>query len=174
MAWHQIPTTQCLLEQTRGWWKALHLSIGHNKQDPSASPYQPGGVAILSCNKAAHRVAGSIQDPTRLCQFYWTTYQGKNNLILHIISGYCPCNSKNGHLSVLQQHWQYLDHHQPENTAHPRNVFWTDLQHILQEWMEQGNQIIMGVNANDDIRNSDITSFFNEFGVTEVILAKHG
>jgi len=30
----------------------------------------------------------------------------------------------------------------------------------------------MGVNANEDIRNPDITAFFNEFGMTKLILAK--
>ncbi len=54
MAWHCILTTQHLLERTRGWWEVSHLSIGHNKQDPSTNPYQPGQVAILSCNRVAH------------------------------------------------------------------------------------------------------------------------
>jgi len=40
--------------------------------------------------------------------------------------------------------------------------------------MTQGDQIIMGVDANEDIWNPDITSFFDEFGMTKAILAKHG
>jgi len=173
VAWHCITTTQQLLEWTRGWWEASQLSIGHNKQDPSANPYQLEGVAILSCNRAAHGVAGSEQDYTRLGWFCWTTYQGKNNLILQIISGYQLCNSDNGHLSVLQQHWQYLDQYQPDNKAHPCNLFWTDLRTILQQWMDQGDQIIMGIDANKDIQHPDITTFYDEFGMTKILIAKH-
>jgi len=39
----------------------------------------------------------------------------------------------------------------------------------------KGDQIIIGVDKNNkDIRNPDITSFFDKFGMTEEILAKHG
>jgi len=63
VAWHCILAVQCLHERTRGWWEATHLSIGHNRHDPSTNPYQPGGVAIISCNWVAHRVAE--QDKTQ-------------------------------------------------------------------------------------------------------------
>jgi len=42
VAWHCIPPAQRLPEQTRGWWEAIHLSIGHNKQDTNTNPYQRG------------------------------------------------------------------------------------------------------------------------------------
>jgi len=70
-------------------------------------------------------------------------------------------------------HWQYLNQHQSESLTHPRTVFWTDLRHILQEWTEQGDQIIMGINVNEDIRTAEITAFFDKFGMAKVILAKH-
>jgi len=120
-----------------------------------------------SCGRAG-------QDPTSLGHFCWTTYQGKNNLILQIISGYHPCNSDNGHLSVLQQHWRYLDQTQPDNTPHPCNLFWTDLRTVLQQWTDQGDQIIMGIDANKDIHHPDITTFYDKFGMTEILINKHG
>jgi len=174
VAWHRIPVLQQLPERTQGWWEALHLSIGYNKQDQDANPYQPGGVAILSCNKVAHRVARSGQDPSRLGWFCWTTYRGKDNLILQVITGYHPSKSENGHLLVLWQHWQYLEKKQPENANHPRKLFLINLRMRLKEWMEQGDQIIIGVNMNKDIQAEEITAFFEEFGMTDVTLMKHG
>jgi len=158
VAWHHIPALQWLPERTWGWWEALHLSLSYNKQDHNANPYQPRGVAILSCNKVAHRVTSSGQDSSWLGRFCWTTYQGKDNLILRVVAGYCPCKSKNGHLSVLQQQWQYHQN-QPENANHPQKLFWMDLQKVLTEWMEQGDQIIMGVDVNEDIRTEEIMAF---------------
>jgi len=54
VVWHWIPPMQCLHEQTQGWSEAIHLSVGHNKNDSNANPYQPGGVVILSRNKVVH------------------------------------------------------------------------------------------------------------------------
>jgi len=174
VAWHWIPPTQQLPEQMRGWWEMIHLSIGHNKKDSNANPYQLGGVAMLSCNSVVHWVASLGQDPMGLGRFCWTTYWGKNNLTLQILAGYWPCKTENGHLSVIQQHWQYQEALQPDNLEHPHSTFWTDLRPLLQEWTMQGNQIIMGIDANKDIRTQEITSFFNEFGMSKVILAAHG
>jgi len=128
MAWHRIPPVQRLPEQMRGWCETSHLSIAHNKKD------QPGGVAILSRNRAAHQVAGMSHDPMGLGHFCWMTYQGKNDLTVRIIAGYWPCKSENGHLSVIQQHWLHQDESTPDKTEHPHSAFWTDLWPILQEW----------------------------------------
>jgi len=68
-----------------------------------------------------------------------------------IYSIYCPCNTENGHLSVLQQHWQYQNRTQPDNTQHPRSTFWTNLRPLLQDWTTKGDQIILGIDANEDI-----------------------
>jgi len=152
-------------------WKATHLSIGHNTKDTNTNPYQPGGVAIMSCNKVVHQISGSGKDPTGLGRFCWTTYQGKNNLTVRIVMGYRPCNTENGHLLVLQQHWRYQDQTQQEHTKHPCKAFWTDLKPLLQEWTMQGDHIILGINANKDIQNPEITAFFDEFGMSKVILA---
>jgi len=82
MAWHCIPPSQRLPEWMRGWWEATHLSIGHNTKDTNTNPYQPGGVVVMSHKKMVQQIAGSGKDPAGLGQFCWTTYQGKNNLIV--------------------------------------------------------------------------------------------
>jgi len=165
---------QCLPEWTQGWWEAIHLSIRHNKKDSNTNPYQLGGVAILSWNRVVHRVSGTGQDPTRLCRFCWTTFWGKSNWTLWIIAGYWPCKTENGHLSVVQQHWRYQNQTHLDKQEHLCSAFWTDLQPLLHEWTEQGDQIILGVDANKDIHTPEITVFFEDFGMTEVILSTHG
>jgi len=143
------------------------------KRPTHANPYQPGGVAILSHNRVAHWVASMGQDPTGLRWFCWTTYWGRNDLTVRIMAGYWPCKSENGHLSVLQQHWHYQDKLQQENMEHPWSTFWTDLQLLLQEWTTQRHQIIMGLDANEDICTQDIIAFFHEFGMSKSIVVAH-
>jgi len=174
VAWHKILPVQCLPEQMHRWCETSHLSIAHNKNDCYAKPYQLGGVAILSCNRVAHRIAGMGQDPTRLGRFCWTTYRGKQDLTVQILAGYRPCKLENGHMSVLQQHWWHQDESTPNNTEHPCSAFWTDLRPILQDWATQGNQIIMGLDANEDIWTPEIRAFFHKFGMSESIIVAHG
>jgi len=38
----------------------------------------------------------------------------------------------------------------------------------------QGDHIILSIDANEDIQNPEIITFFDEFGMSEVILATHG
>jgi len=156
VAWNRVPLAQWLHKWTQGWWEVLHLNISHNCTDWDANPYQQSGNY-----KTIHIVTGSGHDPTGLGQFCWTTYQGKDQLLLRVVAGYRPCKNSNGHLSVLQQHWRFFDQ-QPEQREHPRTTFWTDLQPQLQEWTAQGDHIIMGLDANEDIWDPDIKTFFSE------------
>jgi len=61
-----------------------------------------------------------------------------------------------------------------QTTKHTPTIFWTDLRTILQQWTDQGDQIIMGINANEDIWHPDITTFYNKFRMTKIIINKHG
>jgi len=79
VAWHRIPITEQLPEQTQSWWEACQINTTHNTIDPDANPYQPGGVAILSLNKSAHHVSSYSQDLGGLGRVCWTTYHRKNN-----------------------------------------------------------------------------------------------
>jgi len=57
---------------------------------------------------------------------------------------------------------------------HPRTQFWKDLKPLLQAWSNDGEQILMGVDANDIINHPEITEFFNTLGMMEAILHRHG
>jgi len=173
VAWHHIPATQWLLERISGWWEACYLTTAHNTRDPNATPYQPGGMAILSINRSAHRVSSCGQDPGGLGRFCWTTYRGHNNCTLHIVAGYHPSTSHNGHLLVTQQHWQVFSK-QTENNIHPRTQFWNDLWPLLANWIEMGNQILVAMDVNENIQLPTIGNFFWSFRLSEAIAQRHG
>jgi len=42
-------------------------------------------------------------------------------------------------------------------------------QTTTQAWIDQGHQIIMGLDANENVQTHGITEFFAAFGVTEAI-----
>jgi len=102
--------------------------------------------------------------------------KGHNNKLLRIVAAYRPLKSKNGHLSVSQQHWRHFANQNLEQTRqqHPRKQFWIDLKLLLQEWTEVGKQVIVGINVNKYVGHPDIITFFSKFGMTEAITNQHG
>jgi len=76
-------------------------------------------------------------------------------------------------LLVVQQHWRYQDKTNLNTHEHLHSAFWTNLRPLLQDWTAQGDQIILGMDANKDIRTPEIIDFFKEFNMTEIILAAH-
>jgi len=154
--WHGTgPPAQCLQERTQGWWEVLHLTISCNWTDQYVNLYQLGGVAILSCNKIAHQVASTRQDATSLGQFCWTTYQGKDQILLQIVTRYRPSNSSNRHILVLQQHWWYLinSNWTNQNTLELHSG-WTSAQFCKNEPQKKITSL-WALDANEDIRNPD-------------------
>jgi len=58
--------------------------------------------------------------------------------------------------------------------AHPHTQFWRDLKPLLQTWIEAGEQILIGLDANEQVNHPEVTKYFNSVGMTEVILHCHG
>ena len=176
IAWHKLPGGDRLPERTRGWWESINITTAHNTTDGNTGKYQPGGVGVLSVNRAAHRVKSFGRDPTGLGRYCWTVLQGRDQKILRVVAAYRPSKSNNGHLSVTQQHWRHFANQQPTTTGlpHPRTQFWTDLKPLLQSWIDTGEQVLVGMDANDFVGDPTITDFFGTLGMAEAILHRHG
>ncbi len=101
---------------------------------------------------------------------------GHNNKKLRVVVAYHPSKSNNGHLSVTQQHWRYFAQiNQEDNIVqHPRTQFWTDFKPIIQNWIDAGKQVIIGLDINQQVDHLDVTDYFNALGLTEAILHRHG
>jgi hypothetical protein len=48
-----------------------------------------------------------------------------------------------------------------------------DLQSKLESWMEQGNLILIGMDANDNVRTGDVNTMLRTQGLSEVHAAQH-
>ena len=48
-----------------------------------------------------------------------------------------------------------------------------DLKHQLEEWKQEGDHILVGLDANDDIRKSPVQKMFTELGMHDAILGLH-
>ena len=172
VCWHLLPVHERLHERTIGWWETLHISQGYNRNSRVGAAYQKGGVTIFSINTAANRVIQSGQDTTGLGRWTWTRYRGRNGVVLRVISAYRPVLNQSGALGVYNQHKQYMYLHNDDRC--PRHALLADIAVEIQQWQQEGDQIILGMDLNDDVRTTTITKPLTDLGLVELITSKHG
>jgi hypothetical protein len=109
-------------------------------------------MAIFSINNAACRVMGSGWDSTGLGQWAWTHFQRQNGIVTRVICAYRPCALAGSDkvFSVYTQHQCFLD--EQLDDICPREAFIWDLCTDLDAWIEQGEQLIVALDANKDLQ----------------------
>jgi len=170
-AWDCIDYQARLPARTKGWWEANQWSVTHNKQDTFGDVFQPGGAAILTLNKFAHKTTKPGDDTTGLGRWCWTRLRGKENHFLRIVSAYRPCES-DGHLTTYQQQIRWFS--KQGKDICPRKQILTDLSAQVEQWTAEGDTVIILADINDDIRTDPITSAFRQMGLLDAITSQHG
>jgi hypothetical protein len=65
------------------------------------------------------------------------------------MGSYQPCKAP-GATATYQQQLRFLQHHTAE--FQPRTALYEDLFMECTEWMDEGDQLIIGIDANEDVR----------------------
>ena len=170
--WKGVPVNHRLQERTMGWWESININTAYYDSYKSKSPMQPGGVTLWSINKGAHRVTEQGQDTRGLGRWAWTRYKGRNGVAIRYVAAYRPVLNKNGLLSVWSQQRSYFDDNDEDRC--PREMFTIDLCAEIVKWQVSGDQVIIGLDANEDVRNGDFSRKLARLGLTETITAQHG
>jgi hypothetical protein len=169
ICWHRLPTKDRLWERTRGWFESIKITAAYNLKEKKPQQAQWGGTALWSINNAVHRAIDSGHDSHGLGRWSWTRYQGRGNITLRVISAYRPCLSQ-GPLTVYAQHQNYFDSEDVEGC--PRELFTSHLLTDIAQWTQAGDQIILMLDANEDIRC--YAQALQHTGLREVLLTRHG
>jgi hypothetical protein len=174
VCWHKLTPRNRLDERTLGWFETIHRSVAYNFRDSTAKRHQYGGTTIFSINNAASRVMSSGRDATGLGRWTWTRFRGRNGIITRIICAYRPCipTGTNKVYFVYAQHQRFFD--EQRDDICPRQAFIRDLCAELDSWIEQGEQIIVALDANEELRSGPVATALQKRNLREVILARHG
>jgi hypothetical protein len=89
-------------------------------------------------------VVSKGSDASKLGRWSWTRYKGKANHTLRIISPYRP-NPPTGPFSVYAQQNSYFN--SIDSPRCPRAAFIEDLKNELMEFIEEGDNIILMLDA---------------------------
>ena len=172
LCWSLVDATNKWYERTRLSFQATRSEVAYNKTELSrTSQRQYGGVLTMAVDDMAHRVKDQGQDPSGLGRWAWLLLEGKQNHRLRVISVYRPVDSV-GPDTVCSQHQRYL--FQTHRDDHPRKALYSDLFEEVTKWKNQGDHIVIGIDANEDVRKGDTSDTFRALGMREMILRAHG
>jgi hypothetical protein len=169
--WRKVGVNDQWFERVLGKFKTSRTVLAHNVTELQQSKVlPPGGVGLISADEVTHRITSTGKDPTGLGHWCWTRFQGKNGIKVRTISVYRPCEAP-GATTTYQQQLHFLRHHNGE--FEPREALYEDLCMESADWIEEGDQLIIGIDANEDVRTGATAEFFKALGMRKAILAKH-
>jgi hypothetical protein len=147
------------------------VSWAHNRTAAPRQARQYGGCSLFSINKVAHRAVEKGQDSSNLGRWVWTRYKGRDNNTLCIITAYRP-NPPQGPFTVYAQHNAYFN--SIRRDICPRQAFIINLTDEIQRVLESGDNIILMIDGNSNMKNSDLSKALSQFSLQEAIIGRHG
>ena len=152
--WRMTTPTERLRERMRsGQWNKITVSTAHNTHE-KLTKYQPGGVSLMTFDQLAHRISASGADPSGLGRWTWQCIRCKTRNI-RMITAYQP-NITIGEdkQTVYAQQKCYLKYI-IKSPLCPREAFRQDLTTEISKWTDKGDLIVLFLDANDDLRDSE-------------------
>ena len=145
----------------------MHQQGNHRKQW--------GGTAQISREAAALREIGRGRDPSGLGRWVWQLYRGKHNRRLRVVTAYRPCDKKGGPglYTTFRQHRDYFNK-KGEGNKDPRRQILIDLAKDVSQWHADGEQVVVYMDCNEDVRSQNIKQWADLCGLREVITEAHG
>jgi hypothetical protein len=169
--WKVVPADNQWVERTTGRLQNSKAVFAHNTTEPDLTDtIQYGGVGVVATKELANRVISTGKDPTNLGRWVWIRMQGKEGHTVRIATAYRPCESP-GASTVFHQQARGLSKN--EDHGNPIEALTEDLAKAIQVWKEAGDHIIIGMDANEDVRYGSINLAFKGLGLSEAILDKH-
>ena len=149
--WKPAPLN-ALQAQCRRVYRHSKIATSFSK-DSTENTYQPGGTLALALGKWASRVVSYGCDEL-LGRWSYLEFVGKHGMRLFVVSAYRVCNQEFDATTItataqqtrllLQQGIEHPD---------PKIQFITDLISQVQTWRAAGAEVLIGMDANEDVDN---------------------
>ena len=143
----------------------------YNIKDCCSQAFQPWGNLLHCINRITHRVQQSGRDPSCLGGWSWMRFRGRHDVTTKLICAYRPCKpSRNiGISTVYSQQLQYMD--DTGNDRDPRQALLEDLATFITECKQNNDQIIVIMDANEDVTTQQFQTWLQQNDLVEAIAA---
>ena len=117
-----------------------------------------GGTAItMDSNFTSHMVQqGYGKDKTGLGRWTWVRIRGCGNVHARFVSAYRPCKITSSIRGAWAQQVNYFRNKKNIREPDPRKLFDEDFCKELDTWHELGDNLVIGIDLNDDAKDSTI------------------
>ena len=169
----KLPPEHHWRERMRPIFRTSVTKVAYNTNDSNilSSPFQAGGSGITLGDELAPRMTESGADPTGLGRWAWFQMTGKNGFSTILAAAYRPTNNRRDNGSVWNQHRRYFLAHGDDRE--PIAAFDQDLCEVLSTWLQTGANIILGMDANEDVRRGPLSQRLSVLGLQEAITRHH-
>jgi hypothetical protein len=170
--WPNVRPHQQWTERTRGKIPQgeKHRFV-HNRHGSPTGTLQYGGVGTFALGPTRHRLCSTGEDLTGLGRWVWMRYKGKGEHHLRVVGAYRPNPQGTGEHTVHAQHQKYFL--QKAGNRDPRLAFTQDLSNQIKKWALLGDQIVIALDANDDLRDGSVQRMMARQGLREALLTRH-
>jgi hypothetical protein len=156
---------------------AVHLSTSTSAEPTTMTNHKRGGTACALFGKWTGRLASHGSDKSGLGRWSYFTLHGRQGRKITIVSAYRPCQesmSQSGINSAYAQQHRLLNL-QGERNPKPRQKFLSDLQVQVKEWIALKQEVIISMDANEDLRdnNSKLAHFVAETELVHLLGNRH-
>ena len=124
--------------------------------------------------RARKAKAGVGGDPTKLGRWTRIKICGKGGITTVFVSAYRPCHNPDGLHTVWSQQARYFKGHEDIQEPDVQALFIRDLCNFLGDLRDDGHNIVLGMDANDDVRDGKVTKALMEIGMYEAVDSNHG
>ena len=164
--WDKVEPRDNIWERTEGWFEHIRLGVAYNKCDVNASRTQPGGTITMVRGAVALNTQEVGADGSGLGRWSWVKIKGKQDSVTRIVTVYSPSGSGDGPSTVYSQQLSHL-------REDPIKAFWRDLGKEIAEWQENGEQLIVMGDWNENIQGTMMKQWMGVFGLEEAITGTH-
>ena len=159
--WKTIHQSNNWKSRTNKLKGVIKTKLAHNILDENEKPTQYGGVLVSTNGKPVSWIIQQGEDPSGLGRWAWQRLGHQGHSFVTCISAYFPCKSAGGVKTVWEQH----DTVNTDPTLDPRQVLLKELKYFIFEVIERNDSIILGLDANMDVKGKVFTKFMAETGL---------
>lgn len=141
----------------------------NSREHDISSIRQPGGTAVIANAQLSSRFSEKGTDPRNLGRWAWIRCGDEGKLHTTFFSVYRPCiPSMSAGSTTYDQHLRHLQDNDP------REKLLLDLQEEVQKFQNKGDNIIIGMDANENIKGRRIKTFMNTLNLKNAVFDLHG